>query len=184
MVWWSENVHTVCKENFPVAREDFKAETTDYDVNQIYIGKATDDNGHSTNLRCNLPTHWSATILELINSPQWPEYNSMQSFIRDAVHHRMNWAGEQTDRGRIESVQRLRAIENMKQAIARHTYFQAAYEQMMEEMQETFRAASVHHDREVLMALASEVETAIKDFPEPMQAKLHDELDYWKRRTL
>lgn len=167
-----------------MAREDFKAETTDYDVNTIYVGKATDDNGHSTNLRCNLPTHWAASILDLINSPEWPEYNSMQAFIRDAVHHRMNWAADQTDRGHIESVQRLRAIENMKQAIARHTHFQAAYEEMMEEVQDTFRAASVHHDREVLVSLASEVEVAIKDFPDPLQAKLHDELDYWKRRTL
>lgn len=166
-----------------MAREDFTAESSDYDINQVYTGSASDDNGHSVNLRCNIPTHWAASITELVNSVDWPEINSTQAFVRDAIYHRMHWASEQTDRTRIESVRKLRAIELMKQAIARHSFIRRAYEQMMEEMQETFRSASVHSDREVLLALIEEVEVAIKEFPEAMQDKLHDELDYWKRRS-
>lgn len=167
-----------------MARDDFKTEVTDYNVNDIYTNKATDKQGHSVNLRCNIPTHWGASINEYVQHPDWPEYNSMQAFIRDAIYHRLNWAAEQSNRGQIESVKQLKAIELVKAAIARHGYYRKAYEDMMEELQETFRSASVHQDPNILTYFVEEVETAIKEFPEQLQHKLWDELDYWKRKSL
>jgi hypothetical protein len=97
-----------------VARKDFNA-SDDYNPDDIYSGGSMDAHGHSSNLRCHVPRAWLGPLTMLVASPQWPEYDSVQAIIRDALYHRMHWASTQRDREATVGVARAMAIMRLQQ---------------------------------------------------------------------
>lgn len=162
-------------------RESFISDA--YDPDEIYTGPASSDDGHSSNLRCSIPTEWAGAIADIVNSPEWPEIKSVQSFVRDAIHHRMHWADQQKDRGKIESVRNLQALEAMSATLTRHEEYRMAFDRFLARMEDSLKAALLADDAEVILALLEDMSDSIPKFPEPHRTKLTETLDRWKRRV-
>ena len=76
-----------------MAREDFKShDPTEYSIDDIWRGSA-DKQGHSAYVRVPFPKHWAGQMNAITQSDLF-DYKSQQDFVRDAVYHRLHWAGE------------------------------------------------------------------------------------------
>jgi hypothetical protein len=164
-----------------LSRSQFANEV--YDPNEIYTGPATDKEGHSSNMRCAIPTPWAGAVSEVVNSPEWPEIKSSQDFIRDAIYHRLHWTSEQKNRGNLRYVSNLQALSEASAILARHREFQSAYELFDEESEESLRQALLTNDADILMSLIEDLSTSVPRFPEPYRTSLSNKLDQWKRRA-
>jgi len=76
-----------------VARENFKThDPSEYKIDDVWRG-SSDKQGHSSYIRTPVPKHWSGQINAIVQSGRF-DYKSQQDFIRDAVYHRLHWAGK------------------------------------------------------------------------------------------
>lgn len=76
-----------------MAREEFKShDPTEYNIDDIWRGSA-DKKGHSAYIRTPVPKHWAGQMNAIVQSDLF-DYKSQQDFVRDAVYHRLHWAGE------------------------------------------------------------------------------------------
>jgi hypothetical protein len=76
-----------------------------------------DHHGHSTNLRVHIPTTWRSMMEQLIQSDQWPEYNSIQSIVRDSLYHRLRWTGTQKNRPQYPAIQQAMIRERYRKRL-------------------------------------------------------------------
>lgn len=164
-----------------MARTDFEQHNT-YDPDEVWAKGAADEQGHSVNLRIKVPTEWAGAIAELTSAKQWPEYKTPQDFIRDAIHHRLHWAEAQPDRESIPEVANLMAIESVYTNIRRYEALNKQFKAMRDQMVDAFRDSAVT-DPQVLAAQIEDLSDVADRFPEPFRTRLHEDLDYWKRRV-
>ena len=76
-----------------VARDEFKShDPTEYNIDDIWRGSA-DKQGHSAYVRVPVPKHWAGQMNAITQSDLF-EYKSQQDFVRDAIYHRLHWAGD------------------------------------------------------------------------------------------
>ena len=76
-----------------MARDDFKTQDpSEYNIDDVWRGSA-DKQGHSAYIRVPVPKHWSGQINAMVQSGHF-DYKSQQDFARDAIYHRLHWAGQ------------------------------------------------------------------------------------------
>lgn len=80
------------REEADVARDDFKTQDpSEYSIDDVWRGSA-DKQGHSAYVRVPVPKHWSGQMIAIVQSGDF-DYKSQQDFVRDAIYHRLHWAG-------------------------------------------------------------------------------------------
>lgn len=165
-----------------MARKDF--DNGGWDWNQIYTGPASDDHGHKASPRVAYPDSWMAAISILIQpGNEWPEYDSVAAFIRDAVFARMQWAAQQAERSvdaRVKSLMQLEANEARLNYMA---VMRARVLAHLEKMDKVFRDAMADGDRKGVSKIIHEFEESLDTFPQPYYDQVRDKLEMWKRKA-
>lgn len=164
-----------------MARSDFKSDT--YDVNEIYTGGSKDEQGHSSNLRVKVPDSWAAIVSNFVSSAEWPEYISVQAFVRDAIFHRMHWASQQKNRGAQTKIRQLMELATMHESLTLRAGFRTSYQDFHDQMNVVFRNALSDGDGQNVRLLLSDFQDRTEQFDEPYRSKLLDELRYWEKRA-
>lgn len=166
-----------------MAREDFEQDR--YDPNRIYVGGAKDRDGHSTNLRCHVPDPWAAAINELTNSGQWPEYTTVQGFMRDALYHRLRWAAAQKDRAHSTASKNFHLLLAMGHQLDEKILMRESFVELREKIEKVCRDGLNDGDfdgtRATLERFRSQIEES--EFPETYRRKLFDDLEWWEKKA-
>ena len=163
-----------------MARQDF--EDDGYSPEEIYSGGSKDTQGHSTNLRCTVPDPWMAAIGELIASADWPEYKTSQHFVRDAIFHRITWAGKQPSRGDNERVKRLVAMSKLQAEINYRAMERESFDDLLNDIKKSLRDAHADGDILGMRELLKEIEHTLDNIPDPYRSQVQDEIISWDRR--
>ncbi len=153
-----------------------------YDPQEIYAGGAKDSDGHSTNIRAHIPDPWMGMISELVASPEWPEYRKPTDVYRDAIYHRIRWAGRQTNRKTSDRVRTLMAQAQAEAALRYRMNMQHSHRAIMTLMQETFSMAIANSDYTGLRETIKDLEAQLSKMDEPWRSELGRELASWERR--
>jgi len=72
-----------------------------YDPRKFYT-HSRDKQGHSAHFRINLPTNLAGQMRSLVQSGAIPQYGTVESLIRDAIHHRVMQVAQMVDAGDLE----------------------------------------------------------------------------------
>lgn len=163
-----------------MARADF---ADGYSIDDIYAGGSKDEQGHSSNLRCHVPDSWLGALAELVASKEWPEYKTVQHIIRDAVYHRIKWASNQSDRGRLPGVKLAIVMAEQEERLDGQTRMRNNYKRLREKIELTFREALAEREGMVVREIISDFMDQLEEFPEPYQSRLLDDLLYWQKRA-
>lgn len=163
-----------------MARNDLRDDA--YDPNDIYMGGAKDAQGHSTNIRAHIPDTWVGMINQVVSSPEWPEYQTLQDFYRDAIFHRMRWAQQQPNRGRDPKVRTLMAIINSQATLNHQATVRAAAEEQVNAASRTLSQMVADGNPVAVRETIKELEANLTDLPEPWRGRLAAELETWERR--
>jgi hypothetical protein len=164
-----------------VARDDLRDDA--YDPNQIYVGGSKDSQGHSTNIRAKIPDTWMGSIGEIVNSPDWPEYRSVQDFYRDAIYHRMRWATRQPDRLSSPKVKHLIALAQSKAALDYANLVRQSNQELVTDAERTLRDLAADGNQLALKQAIKELETGLDQMEEPWRSELARLLETYERRS-
>lgn len=163
-----------------MARTDFRDDA--YDPNDVYMGGAKDSQGHSTNIRAHIPDTWTGMISEIVASPDWPEYQTLQDFYRDAIYHRMRWAQRQHGRSQNPRVRTLMAIINSQASLQYASTVRTAAEEQVQAAGRTLAEMVADGNVIAIRETIKELEANLTDLPEPWRTRLATELETWERR--
>lgn len=164
-----------------MAREDLRDDA--YDPNQVYIGGSKDAQGHATNIRAKIPDTWMGSIGEIVNSPDWPEYRSVQDFYRDAIYHRMRWASRQPDRTTSPRVAKLMAIASGTAALDYHNMITTASKEYIDQASKTLQNLVANGNQLALREAIKELESTLDLIEEPYRSELARLLETYERRA-
>lgn len=164
-------------------RNDFNSSR--YDYNEIYSGSSKDEKGASSNLRCKIPDSWAAQVTRLAFDPMWPEYETPQSFIRDAIYHRLHWVSEQRASGReliATNLAQLMALHDMQEDLRLDAATRSEFQETKKMMGVQFTEIMADGDISSLRSLLVDFESRADVFREPYKALLLRELKIWENR--
>lgn len=165
-------------------RNDFNPSR--YDYNEIYSGSSKDERGASSNLRCKIPDSWAAQITRLAYDTQWPEYDTPQGFIRDAIYHRLHWVSEQRESGRemtATNIAQLMAIHDMQEDLHLDASTRAEFQEMKKMISSQFQDILADGDYASIRGLLVDFESKADVFREPFKSQLLRELKIWENRV-
>ena len=162
-----------------MARADIE---TGYSPDEI-ITRSQDEMGHSANLRVHIPKPWRAMIEQIVQSDAWPEYSSVQDFIRDAIYHRLHWTTIAKDRDHIPAVRamvmQIRRERELNVIAQQHMTWRAFSDRIERTLQEMMQAG----DWDLIAAWCEDTLDEIDDVPEPHRTRLADQLESWRKRA-
>ena len=164
-------------------RNDFT--TSRYDYNEIYSGSSKDERGSSSNLRCKIPDSWAAQITRLAYDPQWPEYDTPQGFIRDAIYHRLHWVSQQRESGRelvATNIAQLMNTHQMQEDLLLDSKMRGGFQEMKKTIEARFTEMLADGDIAALRSFLVDFESRADKFREPYRSQLHRELKIWEGR--
>jgi hypothetical protein len=167
-----------------MAREEFIDSA--YSINEVYTGGASDQKGHSVNPRVKMPDHWLAAIHAVVDDLNaFPEYRRNHvAFIRDAIHHRLVWASEQTNRGDMSRVRHHAAMLKAEAQLQLRTQTRDQFTALSKLLDSTFTTALIEGDLTGIQELMDDFATTLNDWPEPYRTKLQASLHYWEKRII
>lgn len=156
-----------------------------YDYNEIYSGSSKDEKGASSNLRCKIPDSWAAQITRLAFDKDWPEYETPQSFIRDAIYHRLHWVSEQRESGRVmvaTNLAQLMALHDIQEDLELDASTRTEFQETKKKMSAQFTDILADGDIASLRGMIVDFEAKADVFREPYKSLLLRELKIWENR--
>ena len=153
-----------------------------YDPDEIYSGGSKDKQGHSTNLRVHVPDPWMAVMGELVSNVNWPEYRTIQHFVRDAIYHRLRWVERTRTRVLNERAQTLMTQVQIEAALAHRVQMQDSHKHIMETMRDAFSRSFAAGDFIGARESIKEVEALLGKMEEPWRSEVARELESWESR--
>lgn len=166
-------------------RNDFT--NSRYDYNEIYSGSSKDERGSSSNLRCKIPDSWAAQISRLAYDSEWPEYDTPQGFIRDAIYHRLHWVSQQRESGRemiATNIAQLMTTHQMQEDLLLDSKMRGGFQEMKKTIEARFTEMLADGDIAALRSFIVDFESRIDMFREPYQSQLKRELKIWEGRIV
>lgn len=164
-----------------MARNDLRDDA--YDPNEVYIGGSKDSDGHSTNIRAKIPDTWMGAVGEIVASPDWPEYRTVQDFYRDAIYHRMRWAARAPDRSTSPKVKALMALAHSDAALDYANLIREANQQLLDRATDTLRKHVSDGNQLLLRTTIKELEAGLDGMDEPWRSELEKTLETYDMRS-
>lgn len=164
----------------PVARDDLHDDA--YDPNEIYLGGAKDQQGHSTNIRAKIPDNWAGSIAEVVGSDDWPEYRTMTDFYRDAIYHRMRWASRHRNRQISPRAKTLIALAQADAAIAYAALIRETNENLVRGAERILANLVSDGNQLALREVIKELEVNLDKMSDPYRSELARLIETYERR--
>ena len=163
-----------------MARADFLGD--EYDPERI-VTTASDEKGHSANLRVHVPTFWHSVMNQKVQSSEWPEYRSIQDCVRDAIFHRMHWWSEQTDRESIPHVREAIFQQQMRDRIQMADFRKTQWRIFIEELEVKITSHIKEGNRAEVISILEDLGERLWQIDEPYRTKVNDLIEVWTRRA-
>lgn len=141
-----------------------------YDVTEFYI-RSTDSHGHSENFQSRVPPEVGAEISALVQSGRIPQYKTAQSFIRDAIVHRLWYIAHILD---DRDLQRQTAIEiRLARAEAKRSEIRAMG-RTVDEYRSLFEEARNEQDWDIMERAVEDAESIVDLMRDPYKEKIKE----------
>jgi hypothetical protein len=144
----------------------------DYSIEKFYT--RSDKRTQTRQTRVYLADDQLAEIARLVQGKEVPEYDTMQAFVRDAVHHRLHWVVKERVQT-PESAMRMRVMNLRADAEARAGELEQ-YQRMIDAIGETLSRLQQVGDKAELRKQLAELELHAESLPDPWSWRLAEVL--------
>ena len=165
-----------------MAHKDFASESGGYDPDEI-MTSSQDNHGHSTNQRVHIPPTWRAQMEQLIQSEQWPEYNSLQAIVRDALYHRLRWTGTQKNRSQYPGIQRAMIRERYRNRLDADIQYEASMREFRQTLDRSLSEMLQREEYETVQSYCEDILNDMENFHGKEQEKLINQVHTYMERA-
>ncbi len=164
-----------------MARKDFQSGGDGYDINEI-VTMASDENGHTVNLRCHVSPSWSALLHQYADDSSWPEYRTIQDILRDALFHRLRWIGEQKNREQYPGVRTLIAEAKLMRWLDTRGEQSTSWARTSQRVDSMLSELYVSESYGTMKEMIDDFDQLATSMEEPYKTRFHKQLRSWADR--
>lgn len=118
-----------------------------YQADTFYT-TSTDKKGHSAQVRTSIPPEMHSQIKRLIESGDFPMYQTMGDFVRDAIFHRVHWVAKNKAHLLDGELDRVARRSRLYHQLDEHQAFQERMRTLYTDLLESLTEADENRDKQ------------------------------------